>query len=486
MIDARWLGLPALAGLSVLLLGCPPERAGGGTDAGGYDAGSLDSGEVDAAALDVAALDVAGQDAVGQDGAPGADASMLDAGPVPGEWDCPQGYWGDGDCDCGCAALDVDCPDALASSCDFNFCAGAQEQPQETQNWLCTVSPDAGVSDATQADSAQPDSANPDSAQADSAQVDSAPIDAGPPPLQRDESCTELGADRCAPGLVCTPTGTCQELCTEEHCTDNASFCFSTSPDHVCAAGSYPHCVDGEGGLKLCRDIDLDFTEQFCESGGGGYVWYYHSQNSLPQGCWDGWIEFTTTHICISGVVSSQLTALAHDLTVITNDPTGYTDTSSCSYFSSVELTGLKVIGGDLEVGDVSGHTTQSELETTFSTLELPVLEAVYGQLRYDDAPYVTHINAPQLALVGGFFVLDKLPAMETVYLPGLEVIEGGLRIRDMPALTTLNMSNLRRIDGYVSISNVPCIDSAVVDAIAARATGPVSLSNVGTGTNCP
>lgn len=36
---------------------------------------------------------------------------------VPPEWDCPAEAYGDGVCNCGCNAVDVDCPDANATSC---------------------------------------------------------------------------------------------------------------------------------------------------------------------------------------------------------------------------------------------------------------------------------------------------------------------------------------------------------------------------------
>ncbi|MFH1810959.1 MAG: hypothetical protein ABIJ09_19620 [Pseudomonadota bacterium] len=453
---ARALASTVCAALA--LIACAPDHASGGQDA--TPRHRADSGSVDSSTGDAPA----------QDGALPDGAQTHDAGPAPAGWTCFASFWGDGDCDCGCGVLDLDCPGAQASVCAYNWC-DASSVPVDNQNWLCTAAPDAGVADA---------------AVHDAAVQDSAPVDAGPPPLQRDDSCTDLGVDRCAAGLACTPSGTCQEPCFEQHCADNANFCFNSSPTQVCLGSSYPHCVDGEGGLKLCRDIDLDFTQPFCPGGSSGYVWYYHSQHGLPQGCWDGWIEFTAAHICLSAVTDTLLTELGHDLTVITNDPAGYTDTSSCDYFSRVELNNLKVIGGKLEVGDVSGTTERSPLEVNFTRLELPVLEAVYGQMRYSDALHVTHINSPVLSYVGGFFILDNLPEMETVYLPGLGVIEGGLRIHDLPALTTLNLSHLRRIDGYVSIWNVPCIDLAVVNAIAAKATGPVSLNNVGTGTGCP
>jgi hypothetical protein len=38
-------------------------------------------------------------------------------------WTCNPNWIGDGDCDCGCGIQDTDCPDLLASSCDF--CLGA-------------------------------------------------------------------------------------------------------------------------------------------------------------------------------------------------------------------------------------------------------------------------------------------------------------------------------------------------------------------------
>jgi hypothetical protein len=38
--------------------------------------------------------------------------------PIPARWTCVEQFYGDGTCDCGCGALDVDCPDASAASCE--------------------------------------------------------------------------------------------------------------------------------------------------------------------------------------------------------------------------------------------------------------------------------------------------------------------------------------------------------------------------------
>jgi hypothetical protein len=45
--------------------------------------------------------------------APGDNAHCA----IPGRWSCAPSSYGDGICDCGCGAVDVDCPDARASSC---------------------------------------------------------------------------------------------------------------------------------------------------------------------------------------------------------------------------------------------------------------------------------------------------------------------------------------------------------------------------------
>ncbi len=38
---------------------------------------------------------------------------------VPDAWTCPEDWYGDEGCDCGCGVIDIDCPDALASSCEY-------------------------------------------------------------------------------------------------------------------------------------------------------------------------------------------------------------------------------------------------------------------------------------------------------------------------------------------------------------------------------
>jgi hypothetical protein len=52
-------------------------------------------------------------------GGAGGGGGTGGSGGVPGSWTCNPTYFGDATCDCGCGALDVDCPSASASDCDF-------------------------------------------------------------------------------------------------------------------------------------------------------------------------------------------------------------------------------------------------------------------------------------------------------------------------------------------------------------------------------
>lgn len=58
--------------------------------------------------------------------------------PPPGDWTCTGKFFGDGACDCGCAFRDLDCPDALSSSCavDGNNCP-AGKNPVPDDNTAC-------------------------------------------------------------------------------------------------------------------------------------------------------------------------------------------------------------------------------------------------------------------------------------------------------------------------------------------------------------
>ena len=75
-----------------------------------------------------------------------ADASFIvNVTPVAGWTHCPLSYYGDGDCDCGCGAQDVDCTDALVSSCAYCWCeadAGSCSNPNyvmPTDNATCST-----------------------------------------------------------------------------------------------------------------------------------------------------------------------------------------------------------------------------------------------------------------------------------------------------------------------------------------------------------
>jgi len=58
--------------------------------------------------------------------------------PPPEEWTCTGKFFGDGACDCGCGLVDLDCPNALGSSCasDGNKCPAGQE-PVAADNTSC-------------------------------------------------------------------------------------------------------------------------------------------------------------------------------------------------------------------------------------------------------------------------------------------------------------------------------------------------------------
>ncbi|HTQ06290.1 MAG TPA: hypothetical protein VMI54_20650 [Polyangiaceae bacterium] len=65
---------------------------------------------------------------------------------VPPTWNCDPFYYGDGACNCGCGAVDIDCPDANASSCqscpayscsDSGNCDGIQSD----DNAYCSTPP---------------------------------------------------------------------------------------------------------------------------------------------------------------------------------------------------------------------------------------------------------------------------------------------------------------------------------------------------------
>ena len=284
---------------------------------------------------------------------------------------------------------------------------------------------------------------------------------------------------QCEEGLVCIPSGSCEQICEEYYCEGgNPSYCYGSSVrERACPQESLPHCVAADGRISVCRDIELDYPNLYCD-GELGYSNSFHFTNEIPQGCFGGSLVFVGSRLCLSGVSDTGLTHLGGSLRVITSDPVGYTDPASCDYFSSVELPQLQEILGDLEVGEVSWYTDRSEMKVAFEDLELPQLRAIFGRLWWTEAEQVQHLNYPALELVGGFFVLDDLPSLEIVYLPKLKVIEGGMRLHDLPHLKTLNLEGLERIDGYLSIMNVPCLSQEERDRLAAMATGPVSVGS--------
>lgn len=359
--------------------------------------------------------------------------------------------------------VDEDCEDGV---CVDGFCA-----PREAGG-------DGGAKDTTKGDGG-PSDVGPD---------DPPPPDAGPPPrdLERGASCDPGDViARCQPGLVCTPYGECQETCDESHCDTNMG-CYSTYPDWVCPDETYSHCVGAGGSLRLCRDVGVDFSTELC-GGGPDYVWFYHSDQSFPEGdCYGGPLRFVGSKICLGGTTNSSLTTVGGDLSVYTDDPSGFTDETACDYLHFVTLEALRTVGGDIRVGEVSGYVARTDLKVPFERLALPALHVVYGGVRFESALSLTELNYEDLAYVGGFLVLDELPALHTVYLPQLREIRGALRISDVPALVDLRLDSLEVIDGYVNISNAPCIDPEVVQRIEAVATGEVYINNdVATGTGC-
>ncbi|MDR0966974.1 MAG: hypothetical protein LBM75_10855 [Myxococcales bacterium] len=63
---------------------------------------------------------------------------------IPDGWNTACSYqsgtswYGDGSCDCGCGALDVDCDDETAASCEEDWCADlGYTSAVASQNWLC-------------------------------------------------------------------------------------------------------------------------------------------------------------------------------------------------------------------------------------------------------------------------------------------------------------------------------------------------------------
>lgn len=57
---------------------------------------------------------------------------------VPVAWSCEPALFDDGNCHCGCGALDADCPDALAASCDQSLC-GVGRTPGASDNSVCIM-----------------------------------------------------------------------------------------------------------------------------------------------------------------------------------------------------------------------------------------------------------------------------------------------------------------------------------------------------------
>ncbi|MCA9658153.1 MAG: hypothetical protein KC486_07405 [Myxococcales bacterium] len=304
--------------------------------------------------------------------------------------------------------------------------------------------------------------------------------------LERGDDCDPLAPLSCVPGLVCTPFGTCEETCDEEHCAGNDSFCYSTSPSRVCNGAERPHCVSASGAMKVCSDVDVEPPWRFC--GDGSNVAHYYHFSGIPDGdCVSGGLYFATSHMCLSAVQDTSITLLGGNVEVYTDDPTGFTDDNQCDYFAEVELTNLQAIGGFVRVGHLSGMTAESDLEVKFRELKMPSLQVVYGGLHYYEAEHAEVVNYPGLEYVGGFLVLDDLPNLTTAYLPGLREVRGSLRIHDVPALKTVDLGAIEVIDGYVSIRNAPCVDAATIAAIEAAALGPVSIdaATVATGEGC-
>ncbi len=105
----------------------------------------------------------------------------------------------------------------------------------------------------------------------------------------------------------------------------------------------------------------------------------------------------------------------------------------------------LGAVAGDLHLADGSPQLpvlrkVEGDVRTEGSatTLALPQLEAVGGDLWISDAPQAVDVDLSGLLTVDGALTIEGLAALATVDLSRLRVVGGPLRLADLPALTTL------------------------------------------------
>ncbi len=139
---------------------------------------------------------------------------------------------------------------------------------------------------------------------------------------------------------------------------------------------------------------------------------------------------------------------------------------------TSVDLAGLVVVTGDVDVRDADGLTS----------LALPDLESA-GSVDVEGNAALADFAAPQLESVDGDLVFADCDALGALTLPVLESVDGDVRLTDCDALADVSLPALQEVQGDLDLSAGGDVDLGALESVggdlAVSTPGAVDVSSL-------
>jgi hypothetical protein len=124
---------------------------------------------------------------------------------------------------------------------------------------------------------------------------------------------------------------------------------------------------------------------------------------------------------------------------------------------TTLDLGALQILGGSLVVSSAPALTTMT----------VPRLEAIPGQVQLVDEAALRSLDLSSLALVGGNVSLESLPTVMSLSgLGGLSSIGGDFALQTMDQLTHLGLGALIHIGGKARFDGLANLPQAEIDQL--------------------
>jgi len=248
------------------------------------------------------------------------------------------------------------------------------------------------------------------------------------------------------------------------------------TPDDDESAGdddtTQPACLPCEVGFTVRSEADLEVVAECSEIDGALQFWDQEWLTEIDLPC----LERLKWGVSVTG--NPNLTAV--NLPALESPGTSITFLDNPSLDGTLHLPALTEVNmvsigrnDALSAIELPQFATTEELSITSSpsltTLDLPVLSRVEGEVFITDNPALTHVEIPDLTRIESDLQIERNDSLTGLDgLGALETVEGSLVIEENQSLGSLaGLMNLERVSLGVTILDNPCLDQSEAEDFA-------------------